>query len=178
MIVKSVRGFLPEIDATAFIAPNAALVGDVKIGRNCSVWYSVTLRGDVMPIRIGDETNIQDGTVVHGTYQECGTTIADRVTIGHLVMLHGCEIHRGCLIGMGAIIMDRCVIGEYSLIGAGTLLTEGTIIPPRSLVVGRPGKVRRQLSEEEVLALSESADHYLLYKSWYDDESSAESSNK
>lgn len=167
MIVKSVRGFTPEIHSTAFVAPNAAIIGDVKIGENCSIWYSVTVRGDVMPIRIGEGTNIQDGTVIHGTFEECGTTIHERVTIGHMVMLHGCEIHRETLIGMGAIIMDRCVIGEQSLIGAGTLLTEGTVVPPRSLVVGRPGKVKRALTAEELQALSESADHYLEYKTWY-----------
>lgn len=167
MIIKTVCGFTPEIPGSVFVAPNAAVVGDVKIGENSSIWYSVTLRGDVMPIRIGRDTNIQDGTVIHGTYQEHGTTIHDRVTIGHLAMLHGCEIHRGCLIGMGAIIMDSCVIGEHSLIAAGTLLTEGTIIPPRSLVIGRPGKVKRTLTDKEVQELEDSADHYLLYKSWY-----------
>lgn len=167
MIVKSVRGVTPKIPKSCFVAANAAIVGDVEIGENCSVWYSVTIRGDVMPIRIGNETNIQDGSVIHGTYQECGTTIHERVTIGHMVMLHGCEIHRGSLIGMGAIIMDKCVIGEHSLIGAGTLLTEGTVVPPRSLVVGRPGKVKRQLTDQEVKDLEDSADHYLLYKTWY-----------
>ncbi len=167
MIVKSVRGFTPKIGESTFVAENAALIGDVEIGRDCSIWYSVTIRGDVMPVRIGDETNIQDGSVIHGTYQECGTTIHERVTVGHMVMLHGCEIKKGCLIGMGAIIMDRCVIGEHSLIGAGTLLTEGTVIPPRSLVIGRPGKVKRALTDEEVKGLEESADHYLLYKSWF-----------
>jgi len=167
MIVKSVQGFSPKIPKSCFVAPNAAVIGDVELGENCSVWYSVTIRGDVMPIRIGRETNIQDGSVIHGTYQECGTTIHERVTIGHMVMLHGCEIGRGSLIGMGAIIMDKCVIGEHSLIGAGTLLTEGTVIPPRSLVVGRPGKVRRSLTDQEVKDLQDSADHYLLYKTWY-----------
>lgn len=167
MIVKSVRGMTPKIPKSCFVAANAAIIGDVEIGENCTVWYSVTIRGDVMPIRIGAETNIQDGSVIHGTYQECGTTIHERVTIGHMVMLHGCEIHRGSLIGMGAIIMDKCVVGEHSLIGAGTLLTEGTVIPPRSLVVGRPGKVKRQLTDQEVKDLEDSADHYLLYRTWY-----------
>lgn len=167
MNTKTVRGFTPEIHATAFVAPNAFILGDVKIGENCSIWYSVTVRGDVMPIRIGAETNIQDGSVLHGTFNECGVTIHERVTVGHQVVLHGCEIHRGCLIGMGAIIMDRCVIGEYSLVGAGALLTEGTVVPPRSLVVGRPGKVKRQLTNEEVALLDESANNYLMYKTWY-----------
>lgn len=167
MIIKETRGLTPKIHPSCFVAANSAIIGDVEVAENCSIWYSVTIRGDVMPIRIGAETNIQDGSVLHGTYKEHGTTIHSRVTIGHMVMLHGCEIQRGCLIGMGAIIMDGCVVGEHSLIGAGTLLTEGTIIPPRSLVIGRPGKVKRQLSEEEVKSLEDSADHYLMYKKWY-----------
>ena len=167
MITKEVRGFKPRIAANCFVAPNAALVGDVEIAENCTIWYSVTIRGDVMPIRIGKETNIQDNSVIHGTYGEFGTTIGERVTVGHSVTLHGCKIGNGCLIGMGALIMDGCEIGEHSLVGAGTLLTEGTKIPPRSLVIGRPGKVKRQLTDEEVRDLEESADHYLLYKTWY-----------
>ena len=169
-ILKSVRGFTPEIGDKTFIAENAALIGDVKIGKNCSIWYNVTLRGDVMPIRIGNETNIQDGSVIHGTYQECGTTIHDRVTIGHLVMLHGCEIHRGCLIGMGSTIMDKAVIQEHSLVGAGSLVTEGSQFPPRSLILGRPAKFKRALTDEEVRDLEQSADNYLMYKMWYEKE--------
>jgi carbonic anhydrase/acetyltransferase-like protein (isoleucine patch superfamily) len=169
-IIKSVRGFTPEIDKDTFVAENAAIIGDVKIGKECSIWYNVTIRGDVMPIRIGDETNVQDGTVIHGTFDECGTTLHERVTIGHQVTLHGCEVHRGSLIGMGSTIMDRAVIGEHSLVGAGSLVTEGSQFPPKSLILGRPAKAKRQLTDEEVSNLEKSADNYLLYKTWYEKE--------
>lgn len=166
-LVKSVRGFHPRIHSAAWCAENAVVIGDVEIGSRSTVWYNVVLRGDVHSIRIGNETNIQDGTIVHGTFEEHGTTIEDRVTIGHLVMLHGCTIKRGSLIGMGSIVMDGAVIGEHCLVGAGSLVTEGTQIPPRSLVLGRPAKVKRALTDEEVADLERSADNYLMYASWY-----------
>ncbi|WP_347356296.1 gamma carbonic anhydrase family protein [Bdellovibrio sp.] len=162
------RGKSPVIAEKVFIADNARIISDVEIGEGSSIWYNVVVRGDVMPIRIGKEVNVQDGSVVHGTYGKWGTTLHDRVTIGHLVMLHGCEIGRGTLVGMGSIVMDGCKVGAHCLIGAGTLLVEGTEIPPRSLVVGRPGKVKRSLTDEEVALLEKSADNYLLYKSWYE----------
>lgn len=162
------RGSTPEIEADVFIADNARIIGDVKVGERSSVWYNVTIRGDVMPIRIGREVNIQDGSVLHGTYQKFGTTLQDRVTIGHLVMLHGCEIGAGTLIGMGSIVMDGARVGHHCLVGAGSLITEGTIIPPRSLVLGRPAQVKRSLTEEEVELLEKSADNYLQYKTWYE----------
>ncbi|KYG63859.1 gamma carbonic anhydrase family protein [Bdellovibrio bacteriovorus] len=161
------RGMNPVIGEEVFIADNARVIGNVEIGDRSSLWYNVVVRGDVMPIRIGKETNVQDGTVIHGTYGKWGTTLHDRVTIGHLVMLHGCEVGKGTLVGMGSILMDGVKVGEHCLIGAGTLLTEGTEIPARSLVVGRPGKVKRALTEEEIALLEKSADNYLLYKTWY-----------
>lgn len=162
------RGLTPVIGEKVFLADNARLIGDVEVGDDSSIWYNVTIRGDVMPIRIGKEVNVQDGTVIHGTYQKYGTTLHDRVTIGHLVMLHGCEVGRATLVGMGSILMDGVKVGEHCLIGAGTLLTEGTVIPPRSLVVGRPGVVKRELTDKEVELLEKSADNYLLYKTWYE----------
>lgn len=161
------RGMSPVIGEEVFIADNARVIGNVEIGDRSSIWYNVVIRGDVMPIRIGKETNVQDGTVIHGTHGKWGTTLHDRVTIGHLVMLHGCEVGKGTLVGMGSILMDGVKVGEHCLIGAGTLLTEGTEIPARSLVVGRPGKVKRALTEEEIALLEKSADNYLLYKTWY-----------
>ncbi len=162
------RGATPVVKENTFIADNARIIGDVEIGEGSSVWYNVTIRGDVMPIRIGKEVNVQDGSVIHGTYQKFGTTLHDRVTIGHLVMLHGCEVGRATLVGMGSILMDGVKVGEHCLIGAGSLLVEGTIIPPRSLVVGRPAKVKRELTDAEVQLLEKSADNYLLYKTWYE----------
>lgn len=165
----SVRGVMPEVSKGVFVADNARIIGDVKIGAQSSVWYNVTIRGDVMPIRIGKEVNIQDGSVLHGTYQKFGCNVGDRVTIGHLVMLHGCTIGRESLIGMGSIVMDGVEIGEQSIVGAGSLVTEGAKLPPRSLILGRPAKVKRELTEEEIKALSYSADNYLLYKTWYEE---------
>lgn len=161
------RGVSPIIGEDVFIADNARIISDVEVGDRSSIWYNVVIRGDVMPIRIGKEVNVQDGSVIHGTYGKWGTTLHDRVTIGHLVMLHGCEIGRGTLVGMGSIVMDGVQVGEHCLIGAGSLVTEGTKIPPRSLVVGRPAKVKRPLTDEEVELLEKSADNYLLYKTWY-----------
>jgi len=169
MKLVSVRGLTPELDQEVFVADNAHLIGDVKVGARSSIWYNVTIRGDVMPIRIGKEVNVQDGSVLHGTYQKYACHIEDRATIGHLVMLHGCHIGRESLIGMGSIVMDGAEIGEQSIVGAGSLVTEGAKFPPRSLILGRPAKVKRQLTEEEVRALSDSANNYLLYKTWYEE---------
>jgi carbonic anhydrase/acetyltransferase-like protein (isoleucine patch superfamily) len=164
----TVRNKTPEIGKEAFIADNARLIGDVVVGPRSSIWYNVTIRGDVMPIRIGSEVNVQDGSVLHGTYGKFGCTIEDRATIGHLVTLHGCTIGRCTLIGMGSIIMDGAEIGAHSLVGAGSLVTEGSKFPPRSLIVGRPARVKRELTQEEVELLEKSADNYLHYKTWYE----------
>ncbi len=165
--IVTVRGKTPKIPDSCFLAANSAIIGDVEIGEKSSIWYNVVVRGDVHSIKIGKEVNIQDGSVVHGTYGKYGTTIHDRVTIGHLVMLHGCEIGKGSLIGMGSIVMDGAKIGEHSLVGAGSLVTEGSHFPPRSLIIGRPAKVKRELTAEEIDLLEQSADNYLLYSSWY-----------
>lgn len=163
----SVRGFTPKIHPSCLVFPNATLIGDVEVGEKSSIWSNVTIRGDVFAVRIGKETNIQDGTVIHGTFQKCGTVLGDRVTIGHSVVLHGCQIGRGSLIGMGSIVMDQAQIGENSLVGAGSLITEGSVFPPRSLIMGRPARFKRELTAEEVALLEESADNYLLYSTWY-----------
>lgn len=163
----TVRGFTPKIAESAYIAPNAAIIGDVEIGEKSSVWFGVTIRGDVMPIRIGKETNIQDNSVLHGTYGKWGTTLHDRVTIGHGVILHGCEVEYGCLIGMGSTLMDGSFIGRSSIVGAGSLVTEGSRFPEKSLILGRPAKVVRPLTAEEIDLLEKSADNYLHYMTWY-----------
>lgn len=168
MQIMSVRGFTPKISEGTWLAPSCHVIGDVEIGERSSVWFQVTIRGDVMPIRIGREVNIQDGSVLHGTYGKFGCTLEDRVTIGHLVTLHGCRIGRQSLIGMGATVMDGAEVGENCLVGAGSLVTEGTKIPAGHLALGRPAKVIRPLRAEEIESLSHSADNYLLYKTWYE----------
>lgn len=166
-LIRSARGKTPKMGSSVFVAESASLIGDVELGDESSVWYNVTLRGDVMPIRIGCQVNIQDNCVAHGTFGKYGVEIADRVTIGHSVILHGCKIGFESLIGMGSVIMDGAEVAEQCLVGAGTLVTEGSKFPPRSLILGRPGKFKRELTTEEIASLSLSADNYLLYKTWY-----------
>jgi carbonic anhydrase/acetyltransferase-like protein (isoleucine patch superfamily) len=161
-------GYTPEIGSGTFVAPSAALIGDVKVGKDCSIWFSSVLRGDVGPIVIGDETNIQDGSVIHGTYKKAFATIGRRVTIGHMVMLHGCQIGDLCLIGMGSTIMDGARIPARSIVGAGSLVTEGFNFEEEGwLILGRPAKAKRKLTPEELAFLNQSADNYLRYKDWY-----------
>jgi carbonic anhydrase/acetyltransferase-like protein (isoleucine patch superfamily) len=167
MSVIEARGKLPRIESDVFIADGARIIGDVTVGTGSSIWFNTTLRGDVMPITIGKETNIQDGSVLHGTFGKYACEVGDRVTIGHSVILHGCKIGNKSLIGMGAIVMDGAEIGENSVVGAGSLVTEGKKFPPHSLIVGRPAVVKRPLTLEEIDFLEQSADNYLLYKSWY-----------
>ncbi|MCB0391949.1 MAG: gamma carbonic anhydrase family protein [Bdellovibrionales bacterium] len=166
-MIESVKGKTPFVGRDTFLASTAQLIGDVTIGHSSSIWYQTVLRGDVMPIIIGNETNIQDGTVIHGTYNKCGATVGDRVTVGHNVLLHGCTIENLCLIGMGSIIMDLAKISEKSIVGAGSLVTEESKFPPGVLILGRPAKVKRDLTVDELKFLDISANNYLEYKSWY-----------
>jgi carbonic anhydrase/acetyltransferase-like protein (isoleucine patch superfamily) len=159
----------PKVGRGVFIAPTATLVGDVELGDNCSVWFNAVLRGDVMPIRVGHETNIQDGTIVHGTYKKCGTTIGNQVTVGHAVVLHGTTIGDRVLVGMGAILMDESKVSSDSIVAAGALVTEGKEFPPGVLIVGRPAVVKRELTSEEKAFLTKSANNYIMYKKWFDE---------
>lgn len=157
----------PQVGSEVYLAPTSQLIGDVEIGDRSSVWFNAVLRGDVGPIRIGHETNIQDGTVIHGTFGRFFATIGHRVTIGHSVVLHGCTIADLCLIGMGSIVMDDAVIPSGSIVGAGSLVTEGARFEPGWLIIGRPAKAIRPLRAAEVAFLDKSADNYLLYSTWY-----------
>ena len=164
----------PLVDASAWIAPGATVIGDVTIGEESSVWFGCVVRGDVHRIRIGDRTNIQDLSMLHVTHwknsdQSDGhpTIIGDDVTIGHRVMLHGCTIEDACLIGMSATILDGAVISRESIVGAGALVTGGKVFPPRSLILGSPAKVVRTLSDEEVEKLYASAKRYVGFMREY-----------
>ena len=152
---------LPEIDPSVFIASNASVIGDVKIGKDANIWYSCVLRGDINSIRVGKNTNIQDGVVCHVDQGEYSLQIGENVTVGHNVVLHGCIIDDNCLIGMGAIVLTGAKIGTNCIIGAGTLVTEKKVIPPGSLVLGMPGKVVRKVSEEEKKVILNSSIHYI-----------------
>lgn len=176
MLIRPYKGVLPRIGERVFLAENASIIGDVEIGDDSSIWYGTVVRGDVHYIRIGQRTNIQDNCVVHVTNGVWPTTVGDDVSIGHGVIVHGCTIARGCLIGMGSILLDGCVIGEEALIGAGAVVPEGMEVPPRSLVLGVPGKVRRELTEAELDRVRKNSRYYLEYKETYRSEGSSESS--
>lgn len=150
----------PQLADDVWIAPNATVIGDIRIAARASIWWNAVLRGDNDPIHIGEETNIQDGSVLH-TDAGIPMVIGPRVTVGHLVMLHGCTIGEGSLIGIGAVVLNRASIGKESIVGANTLIPEGKQYPERSLIVGTPGKVVRALTDEEVARLRKSAAHYV-----------------
>lgn len=161
------RGFTPQIAEDVFVADGARIIGDVHVGAGSSIWYNTTLRGDVMPIHIGRDTNIQDGSVLHGTFGKYACMVGSEVTIGHNVILHGCTIGDQSLIGMGSVVMDGAIIPDHCFVGAGSLVTEGKKFEPYSLIVGRPAVFKRRLNEEEIKFLKQSADNYKLYKTWY-----------
>ena len=156
----------PKKEDSVWIAPNATIIGDVHMAKGVSIWWNATLRGDNDPISIGENTNIQDGSVLH-TDAGIPMNIGKNVTVGHLVMLHGCTIGDGSLIGIGSVILNRAIIGKNSIVGANSLIPEGKVYPDRSLIMGSPAKVVRELSEEEVHKLEKSAAHYVENASRY-----------
>lgn len=155
---------MPRVHATAFIDDSAQVIGDVEIGEESSIWMLCVIRGDVHRIRIGNRSNVQDGTIIHVMKDTHPTIIGNNVTIGHGAIVHGCTIEDQCLIGMGAILLNGVTVGTGSIIAAGTLLPEGTQIPPRSLVMGSPGKVRRTLSDADLTEIQMYADRYVAYR--------------
>ncbi|HUJ63775.1 MAG TPA: gamma carbonic anhydrase family protein [Kofleriaceae bacterium] len=160
-MIRGYGGHRPRIGEGVFLAETAAVIGDVEIGAESSIWYGTVVRGDVMPIRIGARTSIQDGTVIHVTDGVSGTIIGDDCTIGHAAIIHACTVEDLCLIGMGAIVLDRARIGRGSLVGAGALVTPGTDIPPGSLVIGAPAKVKRAVNAKEREQIEYGASHYV-----------------
>lgn len=164
---RSYKGIEPRIHETAYVSQGCTIVGDVEIGEDASVWFGSVLRGDVNYIRIGARTNIQDQTIIHVSSKGLPTIVEEEVTVGHRVTLHACYVERGCLIGIGAILMDGVRVGANSIVGAGTLLTPGTQIPPRSLVIGSPGRVKRELTDEELASLEQSWRNYVELKDQY-----------
>jgi len=167
MIVRGYEGQNPRFGERVFVAENAAVIGNVEIGDDCSIWYSTTVRGDVNRIRIGARTNVQDNCAIHVTHEQWATDIGEEVTIGHGAIVHGCTIHRGALIGMGSRVLDGAVIGESALVGAGALVPEGMHVPPRTLVVGVPARVKRPLTDDELARLEQSWRNYVEYKEKY-----------
>ena len=155
---------MPRVHPTAYIDDSAQVIGDVEIGEESSVWMAVVIRGDVNRIRIGQRSNVQDGTVVHVMKDTHATTIGDDVTIGHAAVIHGCTVEDRCLIGMGTILLNGARIGAGSIVAAGTLVVEGMEVPPRSLVMGSPGRVKRALTDAEIAGIQVLADRYVAYR--------------
>jgi carbonic anhydrase/acetyltransferase-like protein (isoleucine patch superfamily) len=155
---------MPVVDSTAYVDDSAQVIGDVTIGAESSLWMNVVVRGDVHRITIGRRSNLQDGTIVHVMRDTHPTAIGDEVTIGHAANVHGCTIHDRVLIGMGAILLNGVEVGEDSIVAAGSLLAEETRVPPRSLIMGSPGKVRRALTDAEVASIRDYADRYVGYR--------------
>lgn len=176
MLILPYNGKKPLIGRRVFVAPNATLIGDTKLGDDASIWFGTVLRADVQRIRVGARTNIQDNCTVHVTNDDWPALIEEDVTIGHNVIAHGCTIRKGALIGMGSILLDGSEVGEEAIIGAGSLVTEGTKIPPRVLALGSPAKVRRPLTKEELERIRTSPRHYMEYKDVYLSQAKAEAS--
>ena len=165
-MIYNFNNISPKIDKDSWFAPNAVLIGNVTLKKEANIWFNATLRGDVEPITIGEGSNIQDGSVIH-TDPGCPAIIGKNVTVGHLVMLHGCEIADDTLIGIGSTILNKTKIGKNCIIGANTLIAENKVIPDRSLVLGSPGKIIRQVTDEEIKSIKENADHYVAnYKKY------------
>ncbi len=165
-MILTLAGRTPRIAASAYIAPSADIIGSVEVGENSSVWFQCVLRGDIEPIRVGANSNIQDGTIIH-TMIDAPVTVGDWVTVGHRVVLHGCTVENHSLIGMGAVLLNHVRVGEGSIVAAGAVVAENTVIPPRSLYMGVPARLRRKVEDDEMTFIRMHAEHYLLYKEAY-----------
>ena len=168
MVIKSVKGISPKIPSDCYVAENATIVGDVSFGENCSVWFNAVIRGDVNSIKIGNKVNIQDGAIVHCTYEKHATVIGNNVSIGHNAIVHGCDIHDNVLIGMGAIVMDNCVVNSNSIIAAGAVLTQNTIVESGSIYAGVPAKKVKDIDKSNFASeIARISNNYVMYSSWF-----------
>jgi carbonic anhydrase/acetyltransferase-like protein (isoleucine patch superfamily) len=168
-VILPVKGIYPSTGDNCYIAPNATIVGDVVMGDDCSVWFNAVVRGDVNAIRIGNKVNIQDGAVIHCTYEKTKTIIGNNVSIGHNAIVHGCTVHDNVLIGMGAIVMDNAVIGSNSIIAAGAVVLEGTKVDAGTIYAGVPARKVKDISPELISGeINRIANNYLMYSSWFD----------
>jgi carbonic anhydrase/acetyltransferase-like protein (isoleucine patch superfamily) len=167
-LILPVEGKQPQFGENTFLAPNATIVGDVQMGKEGSIWFNAVVRGDVNFIRIGDQVNIQDGACIHGTYEKCGTTIGNSVSIGHNAIVHGCTLHDHVLIGMGAIVMDKAVVQSNTIIAAGAVVLEGTICESGSIYAGVPAKKVKDITPELVRGeIERIANNYIKYAGWF-----------
>lgn len=166
-ILLPVEGKSPAFGENCFLAPNCTVVGDVVMGDECTVWFNAVVRGDVNSIRVGNRTNIQDGAVIHCTYQKAATTIGNEVSIGHNAIVHGCTIHNNVLIGMGAIVMDDAVVEDNCIIAAGAIVLERTRCESGWLYAGIPAKKVKQVSAEQIAGMKRTAGNYVMYSGWF-----------
>ena len=168
--ILPVKGVTPAFGENCFLAPNATVVGDVVMGNECSVWFNAVIRGDVNSIRMGNKVNVQDGAVIHCTYQKTKTVIGNNVSIGHNAIVHGCTLEDNVLVGMGAIVMDNVTVGSNSIIAAGAVVLENTAVEKGCIYAGVPAKKVKMISEELVKGeINRVADNYLMYSSWFKD---------
>lgn len=167
-IIKPVNGKHPQIPEDCYVAENATIVGDVQMGKECSVWFNAVIRGDVHYIKMGDKVNIQDGAVIHATYQKSPTTIGNNVSVGHNAIVHGCTIKDNVLVGMGSIIMDDCIIESNSIIAAGAVVTKNTVVESGSIYAGVPAKKVKDISQELISGeINRISNNYVKYSSWF-----------
>ena len=167
-LIRTLNGITPKLGKDCFVAENATLIGNVVAGDNCSFWYNSVLRGDVNELILGDRVNIQDGAVVHGTYQKRATIIGNDVTVGHNAIVHGCEIHDKALIGMGAIVMDNAIVPSGTIVAAGAVVLENQVLEANSIYAGTPAKKVKQLDKQYAPEmLKEIASKYVMYSEWY-----------
>jgi carbonic anhydrase/acetyltransferase-like protein (isoleucine patch superfamily) len=166
-IILPVKGIHPKWGSNCFIAPNATIVGTVKMGDNCSVWFNAVIRADVNDITIGSNTNIQDGAVIHATYLKAATIIGDRVSIGHNAIVHGCILKNNVLVGMGAIVMDNAIVEDYTIIAAGSVVLENTICESGFIYAGTPAKKIKPITDEQRALLNKLPDNYIMYADWF-----------
>jgi carbonic anhydrase/acetyltransferase-like protein (isoleucine patch superfamily) len=169
MIIKSILGKTPQFGENVFLAENATIVGDVVMGNDCSIWFTAVVRGDVNSIKIGDRVNIQDGAIIHGTFERAPTTIGDNVSIGHRAIIHGCTIESNVLIGMGAIVMDHTVVHSNSIVAAGAIVLENSIVESNSIYAGVPARKVKTLEPGNEAEIQRIAQNYQKYASWYQD---------
>jgi len=170
-LILPVKGVLPIMGENCFIAPNATIVGDVIMGNDCSVWFNAVVRGDVNSIRMGNKVNVQDGAIIHCTYEKTKVVIGNNVSIGHNAIVHGCVIEENVLIGMGAILMDNVYVGTNSIVAAGAVVLENTVIAPGCIYAGVPAKKVKDISEDLISGeINRIANNYLMYSSWFKEE--------
>jgi carbonic anhydrase/acetyltransferase-like protein (isoleucine patch superfamily) len=171
MLIKSVNGKSPKIPEDCYVAENATIVGDVEIGSQCSVWFNTVIRGDVHFIKIGNKVNIQDGAIIHCTYQKHPTIIGNNVSIGHNAIVHGCTLHDNVLIGMGAIVMDNCVVESNSIVAAGAVVTQNTVVESGTIYAGVPAKKVKDIDASDFAGeIERISNNYVMYSSWFKQE--------